>query len=292
MRLLIFGRGGQVGSELVAASGAHGIEIVALDRDNADFTDQGALRRAVHAHRADVVINAAAYTAVDKAESEAAMAFALNADAPRTVAEACRESATPLIHISTDYVFDGQGTRPYREDDPVAPLGVYGRTKLAGETAVRETLDQHVIVRTAWIFSAVGSNFVKTMLRLAETRDEIAVVDDQRGCPTAASDLALALLAAAQHVHATKQGWGTYHYCGAGETTWHDFAAAIFAETRGQSHRRPRLRRITTAEYPTPARRPAYSVLDCAKFARTFAKQAAPWLPSLRAVIRSLAKAA
>jgi dTDP-4-dehydrorhamnose reductase len=232
--------------------------------------------------RPDMVINAAAYTAVDRAESEPDAAWAANCTGPAQLAAGCREAAIPLIHISTDYVFDGSKQGPYREDDPVNPLGVYGRSKEAGDRALREALAEHVILRTAWVYSAHGHNFVKTMLRLAGERPVLRVVADQTGSPTSAADIVVRRLAAGEG------RWGTFHFTGGGAVTWHGFAEAIFelaAPWRGPP---PRVEAITTADYPTPARRPTNSVLDCRLIADAFGIVPRPWSEALAEVIREL----
>jgi dTDP-4-dehydrorhamnose reductase len=234
--------------------------------------------------RPDICINTAAYTAVDKAESDAAGAFAVNRDGVASLAEACRAVDMPLIHLSTDYVFAGTASRPYREEEPTAPLGIYGRSKWEGEEAVRAIHRKHLIVRTAWLYGHHGTNFVKTMLRLARERQVLQVVHDQHGCPTWTRDLAGALTVMCQRLaYAQDDGvWGTYHFCGAGQTTWYDFARAIFAEVSpSETLRVERVEPIPTTAYPTPARRPAYSVLDFSKIHAVFGITPRPWRDSL-----------
>ncbi|MGQ3031182.1 MAG: dTDP-4-dehydrorhamnose reductase, partial [Ferrovibrionaceae bacterium] len=239
----------------------------------------------VAAMKPGVVVNAAAYTAVDKAESDADQAFLVNRDGPAALARAAAAVGAPLIHVSTDYVFDGTKDGAYTEDDPVAPVSVYGRSKEAGERAVREAAERHVILRTAWVYSPFGNNFVKTMLRLGAEREELRVVADQRGCPTAAADIAAAIvrLAGADH------GWGTYHYSGAGPTTWHGFAEAIFAGAAARGAKVPaRVTAIGTADYPTPAVRPANSVLDCSRIDRVHGIVARNWREALEDCLDAL----
>lgn len=288
MRVLVTGSNGQVGVELQRAVWPQGTQVVAMDRDDLDIRDPGAVRATVLDGGFDVVINAAAYTAVDKAESERDLCFAVNADGPENLASACVEAGIPLLHISTDYVFDGSKDGWYREDDPVAPLGAYGESKADGEARVREVLDRHVILRTAWVYAAHGHNFVKTMLRFGAERDEMRVVDDQRGCPTCAADIAQALAAIAVRAHKGDAAWGTYHYCGADDTTWHGFADEIFRLQEEATGRRPRLSAITTADYPTPARRPANSRLDCGAIRKAFGIEPVAWREALRPVVTSL----
>jgi dTDP-4-dehydrorhamnose reductase len=239
------------------------------------------------------VVNAAAYTAVDKAESDAEQAFLINATGAGELARLCAKTAIPLIHVSTDFVFDGARRRPYVETDAVLPLGVYGASKAAGEIAVRRAHAQHVILRTSWVYSAHGNNFLKTMLRLGAERPELGVVDDQRGSPTSAHDLADAMLAIAPRLAASDNCslWGTFHVTGAYETTWHGFAAEIFRQAAIRGAKVPRLKAITTAEYPTQARRPAYSVLDNAKFIETFGFGLPDWRASLSRCIAEICPA-
>jgi dTDP-4-dehydrorhamnose reductase len=266
MRVLVTGVSGQVGGALVrlaADARADGVDIVGVGRDRLDLGQPGSIDGALDAVHPDLVVNPAAYTAVDKAEQDRDLAYAVNRDGPAALAAACAERGVALIHLSTDYVFDGTGTRPYRPDDPVAPLGIYGASKEAGETAIRERLEDHVILRTAWVYAARGGNFMNTMLRVGADRDELRVVDDQRGTPTAARDIAAAVLA----IIRARSGdapvpAGTYHYTAEGEATWYDFAEAIFERAAPIWGRRPVVHPITTADYPTPAQRPAYSVLD------------------------------
>ncbi len=253
--ILIFGKTGQVARELARLAP----EARFLGRDEADLMQPEACAAAIVALRPDAAINAAAYTAVDKAESEEAIAMTVNGAAPGAMAQACALLEIPFVHISTDYVFDGTGTTPWRPDGPTGPLGAYGRTKLAGEIAIRDCGAVHAIVRTSWIFSAHGRNFVKTMLRLSETRDAITVVDDQIGGPTPASAIAEACLVLA---HAQKENpatAGIYHLSGAPDVSWADFAREVFA----QAGRPTTVTGIPTSAYPSPAPRPANSRLDC-----------------------------
>jgi dTDP-4-dehydrorhamnose reductase len=292
--VLQFGATGQLARASIRAAAARPqIRLRALARDVADFRAPESAAMAVwQAERLDVVINATAYTAVDKAESEEALAHTVNAEAVGVLAEACRARGVPLIHISTDYVFDGIKPAPYREDDPTRPLGAYGRTKLAGEDAIRARLDRHAIVRTSWIYSADGANFVKTMLRLGAEREELRVVDDQHGAPTAAAGLAEALLTIAERIArgAPAEAFGTFHYSDAGETTWRRFAEAIFAGAPW-ANIRARVVPIPTADYPTPARRPQNSRLDCAKIEHVYDIRRQPWQPSLTRVLDEIATA-
>lgn len=284
MRIAVFGAGGQLGRALARVGKARGVSVVGLDRTRADITDRTAVRAALADAHATAVVNAAAYTAVDKAESEPDRAFAINRDGAANVADAADRAGIPLIHISTDYVFDGTMLGAYMEEDAVAPLGVYGRSKAAGEAAVRNATSRAVILRTAWVYGLEGSNFVKTMLRLGAEREDLRIVDDQRGSPTFADDLADGIVSLAGKL--TSQS-GTYHLAGAGMATWFDFATAIFAEATRFGVRTPRLEPVATAEYPTPAHRPANSVLDCTKAKRTFAVELPPWNDGLSRMLNA-----
>ncbi|HXH03636.1 MAG TPA: dTDP-4-dehydrorhamnose reductase [Candidatus Competibacteraceae bacterium] len=285
MRLLLTGANGQVGWEIARRAAAYGLMLDARDRAGLDITDAPAVARAVAG--ADLVINAAAYTAVDRAEQDEAAAFAVNCDGPALLAAACAERGIPLFQLSTDYVFDGTKPGPWQEDDPAAPLGVYGQSKWQGEQAVRARLARHLILRVSWVFGRHGHNFVKTMLRLAREREELRVVADQVGRPTCAADIAAVLLELARrHAAGSDLAWGTYHYGGEPAVSWHEFACAIVAEGRA---REPlavqRVVAIGSADYPTPARRPANSVLDCSRLAATFGIAPRPWLSGLRRML-------
>lgn len=288
MRLLVLGAGGQVGRELCRLRWPAGYRIAACDHATLDIAERDQVAAAIAREKPGLVINAAAYTAVDRAESEAAAAWAANCTGPANLAAACREAGVPLIHLSTDYVFDGEKTGAYREDDPVAPLGVYGASKEAGERAVRAALPQHVIVRTAWVYSAHGRNFVTTMLRLAGERPVLRVVADQCGSPTSAADLAAALSAIAVRLAAGNAAWGTYHFANAGRVSWHGFAEAIFELAASWRGPPPRVEAIATADYPTPARRPKNSLLDCRRIRRTFGVAPRPWRAALAEVVGEL----
>ena len=286
--ILVFGHDGQVATCLRELAAEHGIELIALGRGEADLLDEASAARAIDANGPCCVINAAAYTAVDKAEEEEDAALALNARAPGAMAIACREAGIPLLHISTDYVFDGSTSGARREDDPVAPLGAYGRTKLAGEEAVREAGVRHLILRTAWVYSEHGSNFMKTMLRLGTERDTLGIVADQHGTPTYARDIAAALLDLNAAMTEPARTGGTYHMTAASKTTWHGFAEAIFAEaaTRGWPISAS-IDAIATSDFPTPAARPANSVLDCSALTRDFGITLPHWRDGLaRAMAR------
>jgi dTDP-4-dehydrorhamnose reductase len=271
-RALVTGGSGQVGGAVVAAAESHGFSVSAPGRDVLDLADPVSIAAAIATEPWDVVINCAAYTAVDKAESEPAVAHRINATAPGILARESARLSVPIIHVSTDYVFDGTKSGTYVEADPLAPLGVYGVSKLAGEAAVRDGNPRHAIVRTAWVLSATGANFINTMLRLAEARDILGVVNDQTGCPTSAADIANALLTIAKTDRV-----GTWHFVNSGAATWHDLAAFVFARSSQAGLTVPVLNAITTADYPTPARRPANSQLDTRKFAQDFGYPPRPW---------------
>ena len=288
MKILVFGASGQIGREVCRAAWPPRYAILPLDRKAVDITKSAAVSAMLARETPDLVINLAAYTAVDRAESEPEVAWAANCAGAAHIAGACDESATPLVHLSTDYVFDGRKTGPYREEDAVGPLGVYGRSKEAGERAVRAAVARHMILRTAWVFGAYGANFVKTMLRLAAERPVLRVVADQRGCPTAAADIAAALMVIAAHIERGEAKWGTYHFVGAGATSWHSFAQAIFDQAAPQLAACPQVEPITTGQYPTPARRPMNSVLDCRKIEEVFGISSPPWRTALATVIREL----
>ena len=278
MSLLVFGRTGQLARALQRQEA-----VTALGRAEADLLDPAACAAAIHAAAPRVVINAAAYTAVDRAEQEETLATRINAAAPAAMAQACAARGIPFLHVSTDYVFDGSGDRPWREDDPVGPLNAYGRSKLAGEAAVRAAGGRHVILRTSWVFSAEGANFLTTMLRLSETRDSLSVVADQLGGPTPAAEIAATLLRMAAALCAG-QGGGTYHYAGAPAISWAGFARAILAG----AGRDVTVTDIPSSAYPTPARRPLNSRLDCAKLRADFGITPADWRAGLSAALELL----
>lgn len=286
--IAIFGGGGQVAQELIAACGARDIEARAFTRAEADIAEADAVAHALAAARPSVAINAAAYTKVDLAEREIEAATRANAVGPAVLAAACAAAGVPLVHLSTDYVFDGMKQGAYVESDATAPLGVYGRTKLAGEDAVRKAQPRHVILRTSWVFGPFGHNLLKTVLRLARERDELRFVADQHGCPTATADIAEAILRVAPRLAAREPVAGTYHFAGTGETTWHGFVARVVEAQAPFTGRRPRVVPIATADYPTAARRPANSVLDSGLFATTFGLRARPWQERVDEAVRRL----
>ena len=285
MTILIAGANGQVGYELAARAP----EAIALGRQQLDITQADATLDTLRRLRPSLVINAAAYTAVDKAESEAA--YAANRDGVATLAQGCKELGIPLLHISTDYVFDGSKPEPYREDDATSPQGLYARSKCEGEERLRAILDRHIILRVSWVFGAHGANFVKTMLRLAKANPALRVVADQRGGPTHAGDIAEALLGLARRYQ--REGslpWGTYHYSGAPATTWHGFASAIVegGAARGLIPAAVPVNPIGTADYPLPAPRPANSVFDCSRAAQALGLQQPDWRQGLDHMLQRL----
>ncbi len=279
MKILVFGRTGQVATHLSGLA-----ETTCLGREAADLTDPAACAALIAETGADAIINAAAYTAVDRAEDEPDLARAVNATAPGAMARAAAARGIPFLHVSTDYVFDGSGETPRSPDAATAPLNVYGRTKLAGEAAVRAAGGPHAILRTSWVFSAHGGNFVKTMLRLSETRDTLGIVDDQIGGPTPAGDIAGALVTIARGMVEGQSG-GTYHYAGAPATSWAGFAREIFA----LAGREVTVNGIPTADYPTPAARPLNSRLDCSALTRDFGIPPADWKAALKDIVADLA---
>jgi dTDP-4-dehydrorhamnose reductase len=269
-RVLVFGATGQVGRELARADWPAGIAPTLLSRQDADLATPQSLERAMAEHRPDAVIIAAAYTHVDQAESDETTAMTVNAVAPGVIARAAAARSVPVVHLSTDYVFDGEKDGFYEEADPVNPINAYGRTKLAGEIEVRAANPRHLILRTSWLYSAQATNFLQTMLRLAASRETVRIVADQRGCPTAAGDLAAAIAGTAPRLFDPAPRWGTYHLAGRSETTWHGFAEAILAELAARGLSRPCNQAIATADLPRPARRPANSRLSSAAFERAF----------------------
>lgn len=296
MSVLVLGAGGQVGTELLRAL-APSDEVIAATRsgqlpdgtpcERADFDDIATLVPLLDRLQPTVVVNAAAYTAVDKAESDREAVFRANAEAPGGIARWCAQHGVPLVHYSTDYVFDGQGTRPYLPDDATAPLGVYGASKLAGEEAIRAAGGRHLIFRTAWVYAAHGNNFLRTMLRVGAERDVLRVVADQIGTPTPAALIADVTAQALRHPGALS---GTWHLTATGETSWHGFAEAIFADAlaRGRIAKAPRVEAITTADYPTPAQRPAYSRLDVTSLQQDFGIVLPDWRDGLAGVLDTL----
>ncbi|MCK8463999.1 dTDP-4-dehydrorhamnose reductase [Aliiroseovarius sp. S1339] len=278
MRVLVFGKTGQVATELSRQA-----DVVALGRDDADLSDPKGCASIIQDAQADVVINAAAYTAVDKAEDEEALANVVNGDAPSTMAQAAAAKNIPFLHVSTDYVFNGEGQHFWATDDPVSPCNAYGRSKLLGEEGVRAAAGHHAILRTSWVFSSHGNNFVKTMLRLSETRDALSIVSDQIGGPTPAADIASALLTMADAMVSGQEG-GTFHFAGAPATSWSKFASEIFA----LAGRNVDVTEILTKDYPTPAARPLNSRMDCLALEKDFGIKCPDWKLGLIKVLKDL----
>jgi dTDP-4-dehydrorhamnose reductase len=287
MRILIVGRTGQIATELLARLP----QAVALEPPELDLTDAASIAAALAAHRPEAVINAAAYTAVDRAEDDRALAFAVNANGPRLLGEAAARACIPVVHYSTDYVFDGRKAMPYTETDAPDPIGAYGASKLAGELLLHLAQPRSITFRTAWVCSPHGGNFVKTMLRFGKEREELRVVADQHGAPTFAADLAAAAITVLPRLVAAPAGdpcFGVFHLTGAPYTTWFDFAAAILDGAARRGQKRPRLVPITTADYPTKAQRPANSRLDCSRAEDVLGLSPADWREGLEGCLTAL----
>lgn len=287
MRVLVFGATGQVAKSLLEQADTK-VSLIAVGRPENDICDEEKVMRAVDAHEPDVVINAAAYTAVDAAETDEETAYRVNRDGTANIARATSRAGRPLIHYSTDYVYSGDKPSPYVETDPTGPASVYGRSKLAGENAVREITSDHVILRTAWVFSPFGGNFVKTMLRLAEQRDELNVVDDQLGCPTYAPDIAGVSLSIAHAITHGDMSRGVYHLTNKGETSWSGFARNIFKLSTIRGGPDCRVNAIPTTDYPTPAKRPKNSRLDCGALMSDFNLTLPKWQDGLERCLDQL----
>ncbi len=285
MKVLVFGHSGQVATELRRRAQMHGATVEALDRSKADLADPSQCAEAIRKTDAGVIINAAAYTAVDQAEEERELAQLINGDAPRAMAQAAAERGLPFLHISTDYVFDGSGTSPWTVEDPTGPLGAYGQTKLEGERQIAQAGGWHAILRTSWVFSAHGKNFVKTILRLAETRDWLTIVADQIGGPTPAADIADTLLMMAKT--GSEAEGGIFHYSGAPNASWADFAREIVS----QSGLAVQVEDIPTMDYPTPAPRPLNSRLDCSRLTDVFGIPQPDWRSGLADILSELKSA-
>lgn len=288
--ILVFGAAGQLGQEVMALAKARAIGAIGYNRAKADITDFASVKAAILAVSPRLVLNAAAYTAVDRAETEPKAAYAANAMGAETVARAAALQQVPVIQISTDYVFDGTKIGAYVEADSIAPLGVYGTTKAAGEAMVRHANPRHCILRTAWVYGRFGANFLKTILRLSAEREELRIVADQHGCPTATQDLAEAVFAIDRALARGIEAPGTYHFAGDGATTWHKFARAIVEAQAQATGFRPKVSPIATADYPTPARRPANSELDSGLFASVFGYRARDWQIRARETVEMLLK--
>jgi len=279
-----------LGQELNRQAASIGCDVIPLDLPEFDITNKLEVAKELKKENVSIVVNAAAYTDVDKAESEPEIAFKVNQDGPSYIASACSEAGVPLIHISTDYVFDGKTKRPYVETNTVYPLGIYGKSKAEGEIEVRRRLKENIILRTAWLYGVDGQNFVKTMLRLGKEKKVLKVVNDQYGCPTYAADLADAILIIIKKFHKEQSvRWGTYHFCGKGTTTWYKFALKIFDIARERIKLSVEtVVPIKTEEYPTTAKRPANSSLDCSQIAETFDISPSPWDESLARMLEKI----
>jgi len=290
MTILVTGAKGQVGRELINKGMLSGWKMVGIDLQEVDITDAAAVSKYLGPMDLEIVVNAAAFTAVDAAETEVEAAFAVNRDGAANLADICAEKKIPLIHISTDYVYDGMKKGAYLESDMVSPQGVYARSKAQGDAAVVDRLKAHIILRTAWVYSVHGHNFVKTMLRLFREKESVSVVEDQYGSPTNASDIAEAILHIIGHIQRNKETqWGVYHYTGQGKTNWYGFAKKVYElATPLDTFSLRELKPIPSSAYPTPARRPANSVLDCTKIQEMFGITSAPWEESLRGMLSSL----
>jgi len=292
MRILLLGGSGQVGHEIIRLSAQSGITCVAPSSSEVNIADEQAVLACIEKSLPlDFVVNASAYTAVDKAESEEELAYRVNATGPSVLAKACNDKDIPLIHISTDYVFAGKADTPYTETSAVNPLTVYGASKLAGEKAVMDSMTDYIILRTSWVYSSHGNNFVKTMLRLGAERDALSIIDDQTGCPTSAENIATVILGLINSISTSSQPeWGLYHYSDKTVTTWFGFAREIFecASELDDGYTSPTLSPITTEEYPTPAKRPLYSVLDCVKLLKDYGITQQPLRKSLQKVVTQL----
>jgi len=289
--ILVAGRTGQLARSMVTLAKERKLPLTAVGRPELDLSNGASIDQIENVHSPRAIINAAAYTLVDKAEAEPDVAYKINRDGAAYLAQAAARLRVPFIHVSTDYVFDGNKAAPYKEDDTTSPLSVYGRSKRDGEMAVLNAYPAAVVVRTSWVYSSYGQNFVRTMLRLAGTCDHVRVVDDQHGAPTSAQDLARAILEIVEHIEGDPNGncGGIYHLATSGETTWYGFAAAIFAGWANRGKPIPTLEAVTTADYPTPARRPANSRLDCSKAARVFGIRLPPWHQALETCLDELA---
>lgn len=285
--VLVFGARGQVGRELVALANARSVPAVGLSRAEADITNDITVRAALDVHRPAAAVNCAAYTAVDRAEKEPEVAAAANVTGPAVLAAACASAGVPLVHISTDYVFDGSKKGAYVESDKVKPLGVYGATKAEGEAKVREATKRHIILRTSWVYGVHGKNFLKTVLKLAAEREELRMVADQFGCPTATADIAEAILAVVRKL-ADSNVSGTYHFAGQGVTSWHGFASEIVRRQAIFTGRSPKVSEIKAAEYPGAGRRPMNSELDSSRFRAAFGYVASPWSFRVAEVVAAL----
>jgi dTDP-4-dehydrorhamnose reductase len=289
--ILLFGGGGQLAQELVRLASARGIVLTALNHAELDIADSTAVAAAFAKHRPALAINAAAYNKVDLAETEFEQARRGNEIGPAVLADRCHGTDVPLVHVSTDYVFDGTKSSAYAETDQIHPINIYGLTKAAGEENIRRRLRRHIMLRTGWVYGEFGHNFLKTIVRLANTREELRIVSDQTGTPTSTRMLADAILRIAPRLLIGENIWGTYHFSATGRTTWHGFATRIVAAQAPLTGRNPKVTAITSAEYSTPARRPVNSVLDCSRFVQVFGIRADPWAEEVDAVTRAFVAA-
>jgi dTDP-4-dehydrorhamnose reductase len=291
IRIALFGAGGQLGSELIAQAPRHAVELLGFTHGEADVADPTAVDQAIAAAQPHLIVNAASFTDVDRAETERKAAFRVNATGPAVLGKASAALRVPIVHISTDHVFDGTKTGAYREDDATAPLNVYGASKAEGEASLRQTNNRHLILRTSWVFGVHGRNFLRTVLRLASEKDVLSVVDDQFGCPTATVDLAEAIFRLAPLAAAGKTSWGTYHFAGMGVCSRYEFAREMVAAAAQVTGRHPAVKPIKSSEYPVAARRPANSALDCTRFTATFGFRAGPWQERMREAVAILSGA-
>lgn len=280
--ILITGINGQVGGAFAALSTTQSLPVLTPGRDKLDLSNPASIKEYFSVHKVSAVVNCAAYTAVDKAESDEAVAIAVNAIAPALIGQIAAESRIPVLHVSTDYVFDGTKRQPYHEDDTINPLSVYGRTKAAGEQALARSGAQYAIIRTSWVQRAVGVNFLNTMLRLALEREHLNIVDDQTGSPTSADDIAKALMTI---LHGIENKSGVWNFTNSGTTTWYGFAKFIFAFARDHGMKIPKVEAISTAQYPTPATRPYYSVLNCSKYTKDFGESPRAWQIAINEIL-------
>lgn len=290
MKILLTGSKGQLGREIQIAGINAGLDIISMDLPEIDITDDRKLDMIFSELKPTIVINAAAYTAVDLAEKQKNICYAVNKNGPANLTQLCGKNNARLIHISTDYVFDGKSNTPYRENDPVSPVNVYGHSKAEGEKAVLEGPGQHIIIRTSWLYGRYGNNFVKTMLRLGQEKKSIGVVNDQYGCPTCAYDLAEVIIFIVKcFLEGKSNNSDIYHYCGKGVATWYEFAVSIFqiVADLGLSNV-PSVMPITTSQFPTAAKRPVYTVLDCFEIKKNFGVEPKPWKQSLKKTIHEI----
>ena len=287
MKILLTGSEGQLGGELIIQGGRFNHHLLPFTYQALDITDETQVKNTVLDTQPDLIVNAAAYTFVDQAETDIDLAFHVNRDGPEILAKTCLDAQIPLIHLSTDYVFNGTSRIPYVETDPASPINIYGQTKEAGEQAVRARLNRHIILRTSWLYGVYGQNFVKTMLRMGKEKPVIPVVSDQFGCPTSVEDLAEAIFHMVSHMD--KPLWGTYHFCNQGVISWFQFAKKIFESIKKYDPNLiPRVQPVTSDVYSTKAKRPMYSALNCDKITTCFGIALKPWEDSLEAMIQRI----